>query len=104
MKLMASAIKPGMVICIKRNGKWNDYCLVTAISGYSEIEYTHLDYQDSYGGLLIGSIKRDEVVKVMAGKERKLIISKIKDDVFRNLHDIENVIDTIRLIEAMGKQ
>jgi len=103
MKIKASAIKPGMVICIKRNGKFDDFCLVTAVKGKSHVEYTHLDFQDAYGGLMVGSLSGDTEVKVVTGKERKHIISKIKDDMFKYLHDAENTIDTIHLIEAMDK-
>ena len=101
MKIKASAIKPGMVICIKRDTGWNDFCLVTAVRGKMDVEYTHLDFQDSYGGLMVGSLSGDTDVKVVSGKERKHIISKIKEDMFRYLHDAENTINTLRLIEAM---
>lgn len=103
MKIKASAIKPGMVICIKRDTGWNDFCLVTAVKGKSPVEYTHLDFQDAYGGLMVGSLDGDTEVKVVLGKERKHIISKIKDDMFKYLHDAENVIDTLHLIEAMDR-
>ena len=102
MKIKAKEIKPGMVIGIKRIKKYNDICLVTACSGYTEIEYTHLDLQDAYGGLVVGTLDGEEKVKVINGDQRKYIIDVIKKDVFKNLHDIENVVDTIRLIEAMS--
>jgi hypothetical protein len=101
--MKASEIKPGMVVNIKRNNV-NDFCLITAVKGRMEVEYTHLDYQDSYNGLLIGSIKGNTEIQVINGKKRQYIIDKIKEDVFRSLHDTENIIDTIRLIEAMQKK
>lgn len=100
MKIKASEIKPGMVINIKRKNYNNDFCLVTAVSGYREVEYTHLNFQDAYNGLMIGSIKGSEKVQIITGKKRQYIINKIKDDVFRSFHDTENIINTIRLIEA----
>ena len=104
-KIKASAIQPGMVIGIKRNkSEYDDICLATAKSGYSNVEYTHLDLQDAYGGLMIGSIDGKTLVEVVTGRKRKAVISKIKDDVFRNLHDTENIINTINLIEAMDKK
>jgi hypothetical protein len=105
MKIIkACQIKPGMVICFKRNGKFNDFCLVTAVRGKTKVEYTHLDFQDSYGGLLVGTIDGSEKVKVVEGDQRKHILSKIKDDVFQYLHDVENIINTLNLIEAMGEK
>lgn len=104
MKIKASKIKPGMVINVKRLSNKrviNDYCLVTAVSGHIDVDYTHLDFNDSYNGLVIGNIKGTTEVEVIVGKKRKYIIDKIKDDVFRSLHDTENIVNTIRLIEAM---
>jgi hypothetical protein len=106
MKIKAAQIKPGMVICRKR--KWKreiieDLFLVTAISGRSKIEYTHLDYQDSYGGLLVGDIDGEEDVDVIKNERRKRIIKEITKEVWRNYHDIKNIIDTLRLIEAMDR-
>lgn len=102
MEIKASEIKPGMVICVKRDTGWNDFCLVTAVRGKTHVEYTHLDFQDAYGGLMIGSLSGDTKVKVVLGKKRKSIIYKIKEDMFKYLHDAENTIDTIHLIESMS--
>ncbi len=108
MKIKASKIKPGMVININRKGannrKYEDICLVTATTGHTKVNYTHLDFQDAYGGLLIGTIDGLEEVQIIKGKRRKYILDHIKNDVFRNLHDIENIIDTLRLIEAMERE
>ena len=98
----AQNIKPGMVIAIKRRKDYNDICLVTARRGHRDIEYTHLDLEDSYNGLMIGSIDGKEKVKIITGAKRKAIIERIKDDVFRKLHDTESLIDMLRLIESMG--
>ena len=103
MKIKASAIKPGMVICIKRKSEFDDFCLVTATRGKVVVSYTHLDFQYAYGGLLVGSIKGSETVHVILGKKRKRILDRIKRDIFHNLHDVENIIDTLKLIEVMEK-
>ena len=103
MRIIASAMKAGMVINIKRN-KYNDIALILAKSGRSNIEYTHLDYQDSYGGVMVGSITGTEKIQVITGAKRKYIIKKIKDDVFKYLHDVEHLIDMIRLIEDMERK
>ena len=97
----ASKIKPGMVIGIKRRKKYDDFCLVLAVTGHTKVEYTHLDFQDSYGGALIGSIDGTEYVKVIKGKKKQHIFNHIKDDIFKWKWDIEHLIDTLRLIEAM---
>lgn len=51
---------------------------------------------------MIGSLSGDTKVKVVLGKKRKSIIYKIKEDMFKYLHDAENTIDTIHLIESMS--
>lgn len=104
MKIKASQIKPGMVISTNR--KWRrkeieNIFLVTATKGKVNVEYTHLNFQDAYGGLMVGSIDGEQEVRVIKGEKRKFIIEEITKDVFRNLRDIENVIDTLKLIEAM---
>lgn len=104
MKIKACQIRPGMVVCFKRNGKFNDFALIIAVKGKIKVEYRHLDFQDSYGGSLIGTINGSENVQVILGEERKRIISKIKDDVFQYLSDVENLIDIIRLIEEIGEK
>jgi len=103
MEIKASAIKPGMVICIKR-GDFDDVYLVTTKKGFVKVEYTYLDFQDSYNGLYIGNISGDDLVNVITGKKRKYVIIKIKDAIFKRLHDTENIVNTINLIEAMGSK
>jgi superfamily II helicase len=103
MLIQASAIKAGMVIAIKRD-KYNEIALVLAKKGFVNVEFTHLDYQDAYGDALVGSIQGTKKVKVITGLKRKYIIKKIKDDVFKYLHDVEHLIDMIRLIEDMERK
>jgi hypothetical protein len=98
----AHSMQPGMVIAISRTRKYDDICLVIATNGFVEVSYTHLDFQDSYGGPLIGTIDGKEIIKVIRGNRRNFVIKKIKEDVFRNHRDIENTIDIIKLIEAMS--
>ena len=102
--IKASEIKPGMVIAVQRGVNYEDACLILATTGITNVEYTYLDYQDSYGGAMIGSINGEKKVKVIVDKNRAIVIEKIKNDVFKNLHDIEQLVDTIRLIEAMSDQ
>lgn len=109
MKIKASQVKPGMVIGIDRGDNYGDVCLVLAIKNTGGIfnrnnvlEYTHLDVNDCYFGPLVGSIRAKSTVKVITGSERKATLKKIKDQVFKSLHNVERTIDTIRLIEAMG--
>ena len=106
MKIRAHKIKPGMVVGFRRGPKGNrfdDCCLILATKGLVDVEYTFLDLQQAYGGALVGTIGGKEEVRVLKGNKRKSVISKIKRDVFRNLHDIENLIDMVRLIEAMDE-
>lgn len=95
--IKAWQMKPGMVIQTGRGC----ICLILAKEGRGTVQYTHLDYQQAYGGALVGTIKGEEMIKVLKGKKRKAVINSIKKEVFRNLHDIEVYIDMIRLIEAM---
>ncbi len=102
--IKASEIKPGMTIAIKRKGTtYDDFCLILAKSGHTNVEYTHLDFQDSYGGAMIGSIDGKELVKVIKGKKRQYIFDHIKKDIFKYKWDIEHIIDTLRLIESMDR-
>jgi len=107
MKIKANQIKPGMVISIKRHIKkksFEDICLVVAIKGKQEVEYTHLDFQDPYYGLMVGTINGEQVVQVVEGKKRKFIIQEITKEIYRSLHDTENIINTLKLIEAMERK
>jgi hypothetical protein len=97
----ASKIKAGMVIGITIKEPFDDIVLVIAKTGHTKIDYTYLDFQDSYGGAYCGTLDGKKIVKVFKGKRRKQILNHIKDDVFQNLHDIEHLIDVIRLIEDM---
>lgn len=99
--IKAAAIKAGMVIGIKRRKDFDDIVLVLAKTGFTKVSYTFLDYADGYGGALCSDIGGKEKVKVIKGLKRKAVLKSIKDDVFKNLHDIQNLIDTIRLIEDM---
>lgn len=97
MKIKASKVKPGMVIQIGES----EICLVTATFGSSEVEYTFLDLQQAYDGLLVATIDGKQKVKVIKGQKREAAIAIIKTEVFKRLDDTTNTIDTIRLIEAM---
>jgi len=105
MKIKAYKIKPGVVIGVDRGDNYGDICLVTAIKrkGLVNIEYVHIDLLMAYHGKLVGSIDRETKVKIIKGKKRKEVINKIKKEVFKSLHDVEEDINTIRLIEEMGK-
>ena len=107
MKIKACQIKPGMVIRMTR--KWKkrnieDISLVTATEGKVKVKYTHLDFQDAYFGLLAGTLDGETEVNVIVGKKREQVIDKIFREVIQNLSDIQNVIDTIRLIKAMERK
>ena len=102
-KILAREVKPGMVIAIKRRKKYNDICLVISVSGYVEVEYQHIDYQDFYGDTLIGTIKGDTKVKVITGNERQYILEKIRERVFNHKSSINTIIDILNLIKAMEK-
>lgn len=101
----ASKIQPGMTIGIERQnkGQYDDYCLIIAKSGFTKVKYTHLDFQDSYGGALVGELEGKELVEVITGRKRQHIFEHIKNDLFKNLHDVEHLIDVMRLIEAMDR-
>lgn len=92
-----------MVICIKRGKKKdiNDIALVLAKSGFADVEYKHLDYNDAYNGVMIGSIKGTDKVEVILGEQRKAIFKEIRHDVFDRFHDAVDLVDTINLIEDM---
>lgn len=102
-KIKAREIKPGMVINTRPND--NDvygYCLVTACSGYVDISYTHFNYNDSFGGQMVGTLNGKDKVLLITGETRNSIIKNIKDDVFKALHYAERNVDLIRLIESMS--
>ena len=101
--IQASAIKAGMVIAIKRKEKYDDIALILAKKGFTDVEYTHLDYQDAYGSAMVGSIKGAEKVKVILGIQRQAVIKSIRNDVFKYLFDVEHLIDTLNLIQDMEK-
>lgn len=91
MKIKACEIKPGMVIGISRgklDAKFPDIALVTATKGIYSVEYTHFNFQDAYGGQMVGTLKGSTKVKVITGKQRQHVIKTILTEVFRNLHDI----------------
>ena len=102
MKIEASRLQPGMVVNIG-NKKYKHICLVTAVEGFVEVEYTHFDAEDPYWGQCVGTISGKKLVKVLTGKKRKSIIQNILDEVFKRLHDVEKDKDTIYLIQAMSK-
>jgi hypothetical protein len=100
----ASKIQPGMIIGIKRRGdKYDDIVLILAKTGFTDVDYKFLDYQDAYGSIMCSGIKGKELVKVITGKRKKHIFEHIQKDVFKYHSDVEDLIDTLRLIEAMDK-
>ncbi len=105
MKIKAREIQPGMVISrmIGANGDFEDLSLVISKKGYTSVEYKHFDYMDSYHGIMVGTMKGKEKIKVITGKKRAKVIKSIKSDLYRNLFDTERNIDFVWLILAMDK-
>ena len=101
MKIKAWQIQPGMMI--NAGGKSNKYWeLVTAVrSRGKELEYAHFNVHDSYGGQMVGTLDRNQKVRVIAGKKKKVAVRLVLDDLFKNKWDIRNCIETVRLIQAM---
>jgi len=103
MKIKARQIKPGMVIDKKFKGD-HDYMLVTSVKGYKEVECAHFNHCDGYMGRMIGFYDGKEKVKVITNKKKRAkIIKDILDDVFKLLHDTEDNVALIKLIQAMDK-
>jgi len=101
--MQAKDIKPGMVINVLGANGQDCYELVAAISNGVEIAVSHYNFQEAYGGQMTRYIPReDEVHEVVTGEKRKYIIEHILKDLHKNLHDIENDIDMVRLIQAMS--
>lgn len=109
MKIKASQIKPGMLILrdYKRytslgKNRTKDYVLVTAKKGFVKVEYTHFNSLDGYSGRMIGFIDGKEKVKVITKKRLKeRIVKEILNDRFQYKHDVDEDIDTLRLIQSM---
>ena len=101
MKIKANEMQPGMVIGIDRGHNYEDVSLVIAKKGFVEVEYTHFDFQDSYHGAMVGTIKGKKKIKVIKGKKRRRVIEQIKSDLHKNYHDVSRNIDTVWLILAM---
>lgn len=102
--IKASEIKAGMIIGITRGKhKFRDIVLILAKNGFVKVEYTHLGLQDSYGGAMCGTIDGKEQVLVITGKRRKEIFKSIRHDVYDNLHDLEDITNTLNLIRDMDK-
>lgn len=101
MKIKAARIKPGMVIRVSYNNNVKECCLVMAVSGHKSVEYTHISVNDFYGDVVVGTLDGNETVKVIKGKLRKLIIAQIRSDVYKHSFAINNIIDTINLIQSM---
>lgn len=55
-------------------------------------------------GLIAGTLKGNDRVKVIKGKPRKEVIEKIKNDVFKLKWDTQNYINTIKLIQSLDKK
>jgi len=97
-------IKPGMVVNFLGANGQDNYELVTSINNGGDIAITHLSFQDSYGGKMIRYEDRNsDVYELATGEKRKYIIEKILKDLHDNLHDVENDIDIVRLIQSMGE-
>ena len=96
----AKDIKAGMIIGRTIREDYDDIMLIIAKTGFTKVEYTYLDYQDGQDAFC-GSIDGKEKVKVFKGKRREYIFKHIRNDVFKNLHDAQNKVDIIRLIEDM---
>lgn len=110
MKIKACKVKPGMIIIRAYNlGKKTkrsiyDYELVTFKKGGVEVEYGHFNGDDSYSGQMIGFMKGNEIVKVVTNKKKRAKILKgMLEGVFKRLHDSEDDVNLIRLIQAMEK-
>ena len=105
-KLTPQDVKPGMVINIVRAHApdYYDACLVIATEGRVKISYTYLDYQEAYGGALIGKFSDTDKIYELTGDYRALVIKSVKKDLSRNKYDIEHLIDMVRLIEAMDER
>ena len=102
MKIKARQIKPGMVIDKKYKND-HDYMLVTAVKGYKEVECTHFNHCDGYMGRLIGFYDGKEEVRVVTNKKKRdKIIKDILGGVFRLLHDAEDNVALIKLIQTMS--
>ncbi len=97
MKIKVRDVKPGMTVKFSKYGT----SLILAKAGRVEVKYTHLEKLDAFYGPLVGWIDGEKKVEVVTGKRRQKAMYEIKAEVFRSLHDIENVVDMIRLIEAM---
>ncbi len=99
MKIIKKAahIKPGMLI--ETDNK--SIVLVTAIQGKIKIEYTHLDYETSINGLMVGTIDRDTKIKIITGEEKTLIVNLILKNTYQELSSINSIVDTIKLIKSM---
>jgi hypothetical protein len=107
-KIKAFNIKPGMVIEITRVvgkpvRKFPDIALVLAVTGRDIVEYTHFNFQDAYGGQMVGTLNGHNTVKVITGEQRHHVIEVILTEVFRSLHDANQNVDIIKLIQAMDK-
>ena len=91
-----------MVINILGANGQDCYELVASVGNGADIAISHYNFQDAYGGQMTRYVQRDvEIHGVVTGEKRKYIIKHILQDLFKNLHDVENDIDMVRLIQAM---
>lgn len=107
MKIKAAEIKPGMVIRVGKKHKetgFEDICLITAVTGGSNVEYTHLGLHYAYEGKMVGAIEGAESVKVIQGRSRDAIIRTIMDEVFNRLLSVGKDFDMLRMVQEMDKR
>ena len=96
-------IKPGMVINMLGANGQDCYELVASVSNGVEIAISHYNFQDAYGGQMTRYADRNEdVFEIVTGEKRAFIIEHILNDLYKNLHDLENDIDLVKLIQAMS--
>ena len=100
-KIKAYQIKPGMLINRAKEDK-RFLELVTAVDGFDPIEYIHFQTNDGYSGSMIRSVDRNEEVEVIEGELKREAVQKCLEATFRRQREVENDINTIKLIQAMG--
>jgi len=103
--MKAKDIKPGMVINMLDANNQDCYELVVSIKYDDKIAISHFDFQDSYYGQMVKYVEEDDNVHgIIIGEKRKNIIEKIRQDLFKNLHDIKKDIDIVDTILAMDNK
>ena len=101
--ILAKFIHPGMVINCNPKEKEEHFhiILVTACSGFVEVEITHFGLQEAYGGRLCMTLNGEDEVIEIRGEQRLYVLEKIKDGIFKYFHDAEEDVNLIRLIEEI---